>query len=703
MRPDIDNYSMHPFTMDPRHGADSRIDLSFLLDPPAGKSGYLEARDGHIVKPGGERVRLWGVNVTDWSPGSVTIPPKEDAPVYASILARFGVNCVRLHFLDLPAPRGLISDAHDDSQHFDPVQLDRLDYWFAEIKKRGIYSDLNLVVGRSYRAGDGVPGYGDIGWAKALTYFDPRLIELQKDYARQLLTHHNPYTGLEYRHDPAIAIIEMLNENSLVEAWYGGGLRSEGRAPPGQELTPVPAYYSAMLDRMYGDYISRMDPAEQATLRARSGVANGAPVPRLNPEDFAAAPDVRFHAEAAFYMEIERGFFKEMQIFLKETLGAQSLLIGSNDHTYSQSGYPNVWSNATLDVLDGHMYWQHPAHHAGQNTPMVNDPAHSIVARLSRTAMSGKPFTASEVNHIFPGDWISEGIPILASYAGLQDWDGVLWYTFEPKLDPDWKAHVGDTFDLSLDPVRMPQLAAGALMFLRGDVSPAKSTVERTYTMEQVRESLRLPTSEKPFYTPGFPLSLALQHKMRVGSFDGPPTGLPEQLDVPSASPLISDTGELAWHTLPEGAGLVTVDTPNTQALVGFLKAHRRAAATRNLAADIDNTFCAIPLRALDGQPVIHASNLLLTAGGRVENTGLRWNESRKEVVEFGGPPSVIEPVRGQLTFMGLEGALAVLLYPLDGAGHALGDPLPAHHTPEGWSVSIGKPPTTWYEVVVKR
>src|SRR3954454_11659432 len=213
---------MQTFTMNTRHTVKSRVDLSFLLDPPAGKDGFVTVRDGHLTKPNGERLRLWGVNVTDWSPGSVIIPSKEDAPVYAAVLARLGINCVRLHFLDLPAPRGIIDSTCDDSQHFDPIQLDKLDYWVAELKKRGIYCDLNLVVGRSYKAGDGVPGYDQIGWAKALTYFDPRLIELQKAYAEQLLTHYNPYTGSEYRHEPAIAIIELLNENSLVEAWYSG-------------------------------------------------------------------------------------------------------------------------------------------------------------------------------------------------------------------------------------------------------------------------------------------------------------------------------------------------------------------------------------------------------------------------------------------------------------------------------------------------
>ncbi len=62
-------------------------------------------------------------------------------------------------------------------------------------------------------------------------------------------------------------------------------------------------------------------------------------------------------------------------------------------------------------------------------------------------------------------------------------------YTFEPKRDPEWKPYVGDPFDISLDPVRMTEMAAGALMFLRGDVHAARQTVERTYSKEQVHGS----------------------------------------------------------------------------------------------------------------------------------------------------------------------------------------------------------------------
>src|SRR5262249_41939670 len=141
-----------------------------------------------------------------------------------------GINCARFHFLDRTTknvPRGLIDGDRDDTRHMDPEQLDRLDYFVNELKKRGIYSNLNLNVGRTYKVGDGVPDYNLIGVAKAFTYIGDRLLELQREYATQLLTHYNPYTKSEYRNEPAVAIVEIVNENSVLEFWARNWLRGE--------------------------------------------------------------------------------------------------------------------------------------------------------------------------------------------------------------------------------------------------------------------------------------------------------------------------------------------------------------------------------------------------------------------------------------------------------------------------------------------
>jgi hypothetical protein len=695
-----------PFPVEwPREAVQSPADLSFLLDAPAGKYGFVDIENGHLVLPLKRRFRIWGVNIT----GGAAFPKPDEAAVAAAHIARLGVNCVRFHFLD--TPWALLDAKRDDTRALDAEKLERLDRFVAELKKRGVYSNLNLNVGRRYTPGDGVREADLLGVGKGATYFDPRLIELQKEYARQLLTHVNPHTGAAYAAEPAVALVELVNENSLVESWFAGRLRGAIAQKPSDVWSDVPASYAAQLTERYTAWLAaNRTPEEVARIRAEAGAAAGAPVPRLDPGQFGKASKERFQAEASFYMDVERGYFKEMARFLREDLKVRVPIAGSSDHSHGKSGYPHVAGLATLDVVDGHVYWQHPSYvrdPGGKktgfriaNTPMVDDPLNSTVVQLARTAVAGKPYTVSEFNHPFPNEYAAEGLPILAGYAAFQDWDGLFAYTFAHDdllaLKPYMKGH----FDHAKDPVKVPQLAAGALLFLRGDVRSALETAERTYTREQVFESLRLPGAERPLFTPGMPRSLPLRKRVRVRSFDGPATG-PFEAD-PGEAPVRSDTGELAWRSGAKRTGLVTVDAACSQALVGFVAAGK--GRTRHLdGSALAPEFCAVTLGSLDGKPVAESERLLLTAGARVANAGMAWDAKRTTLEAWGTAPSEIEPVTGPLRLPGLAGAKAVELQPLDGAGRPMGAPVPAARDGDAWSLTLGKPATTWGVVRVQR
>jgi hypothetical protein len=511
------------------------------------------------------------------------------------------------------------------------------------------------------------------------------MIELQKEYASQLLGHRNPYTKLKYTEDPAVAIVEINNENAL-----NIGFRA-----------PSP-FYERELTEMYNNWLSKHRRPEQiAVLRNIAGVkGNQAPVPLLSGwrSPGATAPPERFYAEAEFYNDAQHDYFAEMENYLKQTLGSRSLVIATADHSHSGSGYPILLATLPSDVIDGHTYWQHPEMYV-RKSPMVNDPFNSTVVELSRSAIAGKPYTVSEVNNPYPNDFDGEGIPILAAYGALQDWDAFIWYTFEPKVDPAWKPYVGDAFDISLDPVKMPELAAGALAFLRGDIEKAHSVAERSYTEKQVFDSMLIPSTERPYYTSGFPLDLPLEHEVRISSLDGPAT-LPFP-ETPLPDPIVSDTRQLAWYHSSKEGGLVTVDSPRTQALIGFVKSNRVSVA--NLTAEVENTFCTILLSSLDRNPVAKASRLLLVAGGRVENTGQQWNTAGTDVTTWGGSPTLIEQVKGSLILRQIEGAHAVHLQPIDGAGQSLGLSADAVEVSDGWKIQLGNSVTTWYEITVDR
>jgi hypothetical protein len=195
--------------------------ISGTLDKPAGHAGFVRVKDGHLWT-GDHRLRLFGSNLT----AAADFPDHETAGKVAARMAKFGLNAVRFHFLDATwgLPR-LIDYESGDSRNWNADALDRLDYFIARLKEQGIYADLNLLVGRRFGVGDGVDAsVNQLDWktAHAVGFFHAPHMEAQKRYARQLLTHRNPYTKLTYAEDPAVALVEINNENGLIYTWLGG-------------------------------------------------------------------------------------------------------------------------------------------------------------------------------------------------------------------------------------------------------------------------------------------------------------------------------------------------------------------------------------------------------------------------------------------------------------------------------------------------
>lgn len=721
---------MLPFVVDHEQRKDGPADVRFLLDGPAGKYGHVLVKDGHLAFPNGKRFRCWGVNLTGWTPGAEEIPGHEAARTFAAELARLGVNCVRMHFLDMPnhtswapqigptgdpeplthRPRGLIDSTRPDTGHFDPVQLEHLDYFFAQLKGRGIYVDLNLNVGHTWKSGDGIPDAELIGVAKGETYFGPELIAREKDYARQLLDHRNPYTGLRYADDPAVAMVELVNENSLLEFWMRNWIRGELKpGAPRHQLDFTP-HYKALLTKQYNDWLkANRTPAELARIRQEAGVGPGEPVPMMRRQEFDAAPKARFYAEAAFLTDTEGKFLLGMRDFLKKDLGVKALVMPTADHTLQMPGQPLLRTTQKFAINDGHVYWQHPAIYGLRNTPMVDDPLHSILQKVSRTALLNHPFTVSEVNEPFPNEYDSEQVPLLAAYAALQDWDGIFFYTFESKTPGEWTPYVEDHFNISEHPTKIAQLPVGAMIFLRGDVHAAKEIVTRSYSTDQVYEQMRMPMSAMPAFTPGYPAALPLRHETRIACLDCAATSAPAEDPAP---PYVSDTGEITWRVRPRehagdhGAdhggtdGLVSIDTDKTQALIGFIPANN--VGTTNFSADISNPFATITLSSLDGKPISKSNHLLLTACGKVANSGAVWNPRRTLYAKWGTAPTMIEPIKGWIQLKDLTGIIDLKVTPLDGSSRPL-QPVEARLLEYGWEFPIGTQAADSYLIDVVR
>ncbi|HZL45513.1 MAG TPA: hypothetical protein VFC28_04740 [Opitutaceae bacterium] len=233
----------------------SALDTSGLNEKPAGLHGAVVVRNGQFVTSGdGQRIRFWGCNLAS----DEAFVDAATADRLARRLAQGGINIARLHHLDnswsVDSGGSLWKPGTPDRIHIDPAQLDKLHRLVAALKAQGIYSNVNLKVSRTLTEADGFPASiaEAPGFQKRLDYFQRRIIDLQKDYARQLLTAKNPYTGFSLAEDPAVAVIEINNENSLL------GLRTR-EIGAGLELLPEPfraeltARWNGWLARRYAD------------------------------------------------------------------------------------------------------------------------------------------------------------------------------------------------------------------------------------------------------------------------------------------------------------------------------------------------------------------------------------------------------------------------------------------------------------------
>jgi len=217
---------MFPFVLPPFDAEKTATDVSWLNDAPAGARGFIRVQGEHFVDGAGKDIRFWGVNLNF----AGVFPPKDEAPKVAARLAKFGFNLVRMHHYDgTAAPNGLWKAAAVGSmrvqipREFDPEQIDRFDFFVAELLQRGIYIDLNLHVGRKVQDAEGLPyAAGLPDKDKGVNYYNERLIALQRDFTRMLLTHVNPYTQRAYKDEPGIGMIEVSNENSLLGMWLDG-------------------------------------------------------------------------------------------------------------------------------------------------------------------------------------------------------------------------------------------------------------------------------------------------------------------------------------------------------------------------------------------------------------------------------------------------------------------------------------------------
>ena len=192
--------------------------------------------------------KFWGVNIV----ASGAFPDKTEASGIAAHAAKMGINLVRFHHLDNPnwSNDGSLFTGGQTTRILNNLTLDRLEYLIFQLKQHGIYTNMNLNVSRTFNSLDGVPGADSLmEFGKGVVIFDPQIVAFQKEYALQLFSHINPYTGIKLSADPALAMVEMINENSLYGMWKDDVLK------PQQQGGWLTWRHHKMLDSLWNGFL----------------------------------------------------------------------------------------------------------------------------------------------------------------------------------------------------------------------------------------------------------------------------------------------------------------------------------------------------------------------------------------------------------------------------------------------------------------
>ncbi|MCE5217641.1 hypothetical protein LLH03_11515 [bacterium] len=598
------------------------VSVAFLNDKPAGKHGFVTVRDGKFVlSDTGEPIRFWG---TCFSAGA-NFPSHDQAEKIARRLADFGVNIVRTHHADAPwAERHFFKKTADNTREFDPENLDRFDYLVYCLEREGIYIYLDQLVNRYFKTGDGVDKPGELGaCGKPYSNFDPRLIELQKEFSHNLWTHVNPYTKLAYKDDPGIAMMEFANENDLFT----------------QQVTLEP--YRTRFEAMYRDWARR----------------NGVTLP---PEqiDFRRMTDSLMR----FLVEVQRNYYLEMRRYLREEVGVRVPMTGSN---WSRNA-GLLASLRDMAYTDSHTYWNHPSDGAVANRAMVGGQS-TFFGGLAFNRLAGKPFFVSEWDEPWPNEWRAELPCWMGAMSALQDWNGLTVYTYRHSSSTPIE-HLSGAFETFNDPARFGLFPHAALMFRRGDVSVAKEAVQVQIPLDLAQSAASpAPWGVSPYnaLVEQDRIEGALVDTAGAASPAAPGTKVLQVSDKPATTDDLrqSDTGQI-WRSVKQRIG--KINSPRSQAVFGYL-GDVGAVSTDDLTVTCRTPFATLALSSLSDSPIRTSERLLLTTVGRAENTGLTYNLMRTKAVSSGKGPILCEPIRAQVSIRTTQRDMEVWTIGADG------------------------------------
>jgi len=653
------------------------VGMAAWLEAPAGLRGPVLMTNDHFVLGDGTRIKFWGVNLgnRDCCPGA------EAGAYFAARCAKYGINCVRLHKFINPGDEGIRHSQYSDS--FDARALDDFDAFTAQLKAHGVYYGFSHSYHFKIRPGDrtNLLAYNEILNSRqndtlGLINVAPDVQNVMIKSVIALLRHTNAYTGVPYAADPALAFIEMQNEDDVF--FFSTTEHAVNACPTYRE--DLLRRYSGWLQEKYGTqaalesawgplafnrYSRRGEQLERANIDV---VLNGW---FMGPKGLQQGRETgtyrRLLDNAQFLHSLQTTYYGGFETALR-AVGYVGPLIGS---CWQGSGgithFYNLHADYAVGLIDRHNYFggmggYAPRTGAFNNDSQLRQPGGGLLSS-GLQQVRDRPFALSEWASVFPNMWAAESPVLIAAYGlGLQGWDAS--YAFASSASGrryhGWASALQHATGLWLVdvPHHIGLYPALARMIYRGDVREGALIAARRVALEQLRtdsldfsEEVRQEGDFKEFQS-SMPIAAVAAGRVAV-EFVAAATNstLPNMSDYVNGALIRANNGQLAWDG---DKGYFVINTPGTKGVVGF--AGGGTYAIGDVRIKLTTPFAVVLLTSLSRDKGLdEAGGILVVAMARVFNRGMQYNTQGTVLEKMGDAPLMLEPVNAVVTIGGRE------------------------------------------------
>jgi hypothetical protein len=418
--------------------------------------------------------------------------------------------------------------------------------------------------------------------------------------------------------------------------------------------------------------------------------------------DFSPA---RMRDNVEFYTQLQQNYYQSMIRLLRDTLGCKALLNTGADAESANDAALGLLGDFTSDGsgwdwirYNDQGIWFLP------NQSVLFYPG-GIFPGLANSRLADRPFVVSNYITPWPSAHMNEMMTLLPVYAAYQDWDG-LFLTYYADGRWSYNSSAVDSlkfFELKNIPSLMGMAPAASAAFRKGNIMPAKESIEVNYTKDMLDyPPFQLGYAYLPSYTPG---EILLFRKYAMKSFNAAETNYYPALELAEIygpdglirNEMATDTRQIVWNA---DDGIVAALTDN------YCMAH---GLITNKVIDWGHTV--FELRSGKSGSVILQSDTnlkspgksLLTLSSRSGNTGQVWTQDITTFLGWGRSPVLIEGMDCRIIFNGVYDS--VIIWPLDNLAKRTGNRVIANRVASNvFSVNINQAqlPSMWFDIEKK-